>query len=142
MNNSFSLDDLRAEVEREFEPLKLTIGEEELVLRNPLRMPQKDREVLSQAFEELDRLTGLATEYQKVSEAAEKDESVEVPEIDSRKLEADILVATKNVLKAAVGSKGGTRLFTSLGDDLQLAQKVLLVWAEKVKPGEASSSED
>lgn len=144
MSNVWDLDSMREEIEQEFQPFQMTVAGQTIVLRNPIRMPKKERKALQEALEELNKMTTEVTAVQDQIEKSEKDETGEtpMPEFDSVEFEERILAASKQVLRLAAGGKEGTLLVNALGDDLQLTQKLIQRWGEVVKPGEASSSEN
>jgi hypothetical protein len=140
MSEVFDLDSLREEVEREFAPLRLTVGDQEVVLGNPIRMPKEDRKALQSAFNRLDEMT-TAVQKDEAAAAKAKEEGVEYTStIDADEVEADLLVTAQSIIKIAAG-KAGTKLVNKIGDDLQLTMKLIELWGQKVSPGEASSSE-
>jgi uncharacterized protein len=140
MSENFTLDSLREEVEREFAPFKIDVDGTEVVLGNPTRMTKTARKALKNAFEELDAITTAVQADAKKAEQAEKDGTEYVSEMDAEKAEKDLLKASQKIVKVAAGEHGEL-LVKALGDDYQLTSKVIEVWAKKVQPGEASSSE-
>ncbi|GGM64800.1 hypothetical protein GCM10012275_39240 [Longimycelium tulufanense] len=115
-NNVFTLDDLRAEIERQYAPLSFSADGEEFVLRSLLRIGKKDREAI------LGKLKTLE----------DTDESTFS--------EAELVEILKFVLGAVVADGKGPRLLTILGDDLLLLRGLMERWTEATQPGEALPS--
>ncbi|GAB4584401.1 phage tail assembly protein [Nocardia sp. IFM 10818] len=123
MSNSYSLDALRADIEREFAPIIVEIAEgKSVVLRNLLRLPKKDREA---AFEHMTSMEKLESEESSV-------ESMEATGELARAIFA--LVADDKRL--------GKVLVDALTDDLALTLRLFERWVEATQPGEAQPSLD
>src|SRR5690606_41363831 len=55
MTNSYSLDDLKRDLDREFAPVTIQVGDDSVVLRNLMRVNKKDRDAVLEALNELDK---------------------------------------------------------------------------------------
>ncbi|MGW6624202.1 phage tail assembly protein [Nocardia sp. NPDC055002] len=120
MSNTFSLDDLRESVEKEFAPVRVNLSDtESVVLRNLLRLPKKDRE---KVFELMDA----------VEKAEGQDQASELEASGELALEVFLLVADDKAL--------GKKLVTAIKDDLALTLKLFGSWMEATQPGEAERS--
>lgn len=117
---SFSLDDLRAEIEREYAPLVIQAGGHEYRLTPLLRTDRKVREAV------LERLTSL--------QKAHDDDEETVLDEDAA------LENVSLVLQAVTEDGQGPRLIEQLDGDLLLSMKLLEKWTERTQPGEAKDS--
>ncbi|WP_158881992.1 phage tail assembly protein [Amycolatopsis anabasis] len=122
MTNSFSLDDLREDLDREFAPCTLTLGGEEIVLRNLMRLPEKERTEVLGALKEVEALDIESEEAQ--------------TEEDLNKMSA----ALDRVLGTVAAEGKGKKLVQAIGGDVLLGMKVLERWTEATQPGEAQNS--
>lgn len=124
MTNSYSLADLRADLDKEFAPLSLDLGAgKSVVLRNLLRVTDAEREAVLSALAEVDELHDG------------EDDSATSPEDMSRLSRAVELVLT------TVAEPGkGPALAAALNGDLMLSMKVMERWTEATQPGEAEPS--
>jgi len=124
MSNTFSLDDLRAEVENEFQPVVITVSDGTGVsLRNLLRLPKKDR----------DAVMRLVTDLQDLNDTV-ADENGEAGAED-----ADRLVDTASQILALVADNG-KKLIKELDGDLTLTMRVLEKWMASTSSGKAPQS--
>jgi hypothetical protein len=115
LSNSFTLDDLRAEVEREYAPLEITLSDGSTVtLKHLLRLPKKTRDKV------VDTLKALETK--------EGDD----PDVDV------MVDAATQVLKLVADN--GTGLVKELDGDVTLVMRVLERWMQMSQPGEAAPS--
>jgi hypothetical protein len=120
MSNVYSLDALRDDLDKEFAPLKLHIDGEEVVLRNLLRLPEKDRSAVLAAL--------------KAVEDAQVDDESGVDELD-------VLVKHMQDLLQVVAAEGkGKKLVGAIGGDMALYMKIVQMWVEVTQPGEAANS--
>jgi len=125
MSNTFSLDDLREEVEREFQPVVITVSDgTEVSLRNLLRLPKKDR----------DAVMRLVTDLQDLNDTV-ADENGEANTDD-----ADRLVDTASEILALVADNG-KKLIKELDGDLTLTMRVLEKWMASTSSGKAPQSD-
>ena len=111
MGNIFTLDNMRAEIEREFAPLQIEVDGKILTLRNLLRVPKKSRDTVY--AEEAGSLA--ATE--KTAQIA---------------LHIMPLVADDQELAKLMVS--------SIEDDLALTLRVFSSWMDSTQAGEAEGS--
>ena len=115
MVNSFTLDDLRAEVEREYAPLEITLSDGSTVtLKHLLRLPKKTRDKVVDTLKTLETKEG------------------EEPEVD------EMVDAATSVLKMV--SDHGAALVKELDGDVTLIMRVLERWMASTQPGEAQPS--
>jgi len=118
MGNVFTLDSLRAEVDKDFSPAKITLSDgSTVVLRNLLRLKKKDRDAVLEKLTELDKVSG---------------EGISVDDIATA---VDVISGVLTVV-----ADHPKELLKELDGDLQVAMKVLEVWMEATQPGEASNS--
>ena len=124
MSNVFDLDSLREELDRQFAPVTFKRGGDTFTLRNLMRVGKKER---TQVIELMNRLQ--AENIEKAEDAPEDPEQIERVQ--------DLMGA----IVAAVTAEGkGSKLLESIGDDLQLLSKIMELWQEATKPGEADDS--
>jgi len=125
MTNILSLDQLRADIEREFAPVKVALSDgTEVTLRNLLRLPKKEREKIVTLLNTLDGF----------SDANEDTDESEL-------LEQTLGVAHQILHTLSDSAAKGKQLVKELGDDMVLVMKVLEAWMEATQPGEAPTSE-
>lgn len=123
MSNSYSLDDLKRDLDREFAPLTIQVGDDSVVLRNLMRMNKKDRDAVIEALNELDKLD---------------------PEQDQENMSVEEMATITSVLdtvfeKIAADGKG-KKLVAAIDGDLALSMRILEMWTEATQPGEAENS--
>ena len=113
---TYSLAQLKADVDKIYAGLDLEIGDDDVItLKNILRLPEGDR--------------GTVTELlNKINEASEDND-----------LNA-IAKHTFEVLEIAAGTRGAD-LIAVLGDDVALAMDILGKWSEQTQVGEAEPSQ-
>jgi|SRR5690606_674357 len=121
--STYSLDELRSEIERKYAPVSIELNEyEKVVLRNLLRLPRRDRAdvfVLMDALDALDNSDAdRGADY--LQEAADLAAQVLILVADSRHL--------------------GEKLIALIGDDLALTLRIFEDWMKATQPGEAESS--
>jgi hypothetical protein len=120
MSNVFSLDALRAEVDEEFVPFKVTLADgSEVVLRSLIRLSDKTREAVLAA---LDALKG--TQGDSEGESTGVDKMAEA--------------ATKIV--ELVADSNGKKLVREIDGDLATLLHVIKKWMETTQLGEAENS--
>lgn len=119
MGKVFSLDSLREELDNKYAPVKVDVDGDVVVLRNLLRLPEKERNTAVELMTEVDKLS----------------EGEETAETMTRTHEA-----VREVLRLVAADGKGDKLVSALGDDLALAMELVRVWGEATQPGEASSS--
>jgi hypothetical protein len=120
MSNVYSLDALRQDLDREFAPLKLEVGGDEIVLRNLLRIGEKERSTVLAAL--------------KAVEESQAGEESSVADLD------EIAKHVETILQTVTADGNGKKLVTGLGGDMALAMKVVELWVEATQPGEAENS--
>ena len=124
MSNIFTLDSMREEIEREFAPFQIDLGEGKVVtLRNVLRLPKKDRE---KVYALLDQLGGTQDD---------EDEGG----LSSTEHSAEI--ALQILPLVAESEKLGRQLVEAIEEDLALTLRVFSSWMGGTQVGEADSSE-
>lgn len=123
MSNVYDLARLRADMDREFAPLRLDVDGETLTLRNVLRIDDKDRKPV------LDALSTVQAAF-----SNEEGEGVSPEAIDAA------AEAIETILRAVTADGKGEKLVRHLNGDLALSLKVINLWAEASQPGEASGS--
>lgn len=121
MSNVFTLDSMREEIEREFAPFQISVDGQVLTLRNVLRLPKKEREVV----------------YGLLDELGKKDE--DVSGLTSTEKSAGI--ALKIIPVVADSKPLANSLVKQIEDDLALTLKVFSAWMEGTQAGEADGSE-
>ena len=113
---TFTLDELRAEVEREFAPLTITLSDgSTATLKNLLRLPKKTRDKVVDTLKTLE---------------SKEDEDQDI----------DAMVdAVTSVLKMV--SDNGAALVKDLDGDVTLMMRVVERWMSSTSPGEATPSD-
>ncbi|GAA1940429.1 phage tail assembly protein [Amycolatopsis minnesotensis] len=124
MSTLYTLDKLREDVDREFAPLKIAVGDATYVLRNLLRIDETDRDAVMEAMKDVE------------AAAADEDTETEADLDDVKKFTAAI-----NFVLATVTADGkGAKLIEAFNGDMMVAMKVLELWSEATQPGEARNS--
>lgn len=136
-SNQFNLDNLRRELEAEYAPMKVEVGEETYVLQSLMRISKERRKAVIEHFKALEADTPE-------DESGEKEEGK--VEVDLASLDVDeenVLIAVKGILSNVVqGPEGRGRQFVELlGDDMMLHMRLLEKWTKATQPGEAPSSQ-
>lgn len=127
MTNKFTLDQLRVDLDRQFAPLVIEVGDEQYTLRNLIRCNEKERDSVRDALKVVETAQ---------SQTADEDESA-ADDMDTLKKMA---AALESVIATVTADGRGRKLVTALGGDVALAMKVVEVWTEATRPGEAESS--
>lgn len=122
MTDSYSLENLKADLDRQFAPLALEAGGQKLVLQNLLRLGEKDRAAVMAALAEVE------------DSGDSVDGSGSVADLDR------LSAAVTTVLRTVTADGKGDKLIASLAGDVMLAMKVIELWAEATQPGEAQNS--
>jgi hypothetical protein len=113
---TFTLDELRAEVEREFAPLTITLSDgTDCTMRHLLRLPGKVREQVVETLKLLEPKEG-----------------------EDQDVDATIDAAT-TILKLV--SDNGAKLAKELDGDVAMTMKVLERWMASTQVGEATPSD-
>ena len=124
MSNIFTLDSMREEIEREFAPFQIDLGEDKVVtLRNVLRLPKKDRE---KVYALLDQL-GNTQDDEDEGGLSNTERSAEI--------------ALQILPLVAESEKLGRQLVEAIEEDLALTLRVFSSWMGGTQVGEADSSE-
>lgn len=125
MSNIFTLDSMREEIERQFAPCEIDLGGGNVVtLRNVLRLPKKDRDVVYALLDELGD--------------TQKDDAGE-DETGLSGTEAAAEIALKIIPLVAENQRSGEQLVEAIGDDLALTLRVFSSWMNGSQAGEADS---
>ena len=122
MSNSYTLEDLQADLDKEFSPVKLTAGGREFKLRNLMRLSDAERESVFRALEV------VSTDTEDESET-----------LDSEAMAA-MSDAVWTMLRALPADGRGEELVELIGGDLALGMKVVSIYTEATQPGEATDS--
>src|SRR5690606_14561167 len=108
MTNSYSLDDLKRDLDREFAPVTIQVGDDSVVLRNLMRMNKKDRDAVLEALNELDKLD---------PEQDEQNMSVE---------EMSVITSALDTVFEKIAADGkGKKLVAAIDGDLALSMRIL-----------------
>lgn len=117
-DNAFTLDDLRAELEREYAPFTFRVGDEAFVLASLMREDKETRRAVTRKLKALE-------------DAHNGDEE----------LDEDAVLESLGYVFAKVTRDGkGRRLMDLLGGDILVAMKLLEKWVKATQPGEANGS--
>lgn len=122
MSNIYTLDDLKNDLDREFAPLTIQIGDDNLVLRNLMRVNEKDRETILAALKTVEDSSG------------KEEDDLGVDEVTA------LGQAINTVLQLIVGDDKGAKLVAYVDGDLMLAMKIMELWTGATQPGEAQNS--
>lgn len=115
MSNVFTIESLNDELNRQYAPFTFQAGREKFVLRQVLRLPETERDLVFTQLQELDK--------------AQDDHDVKA-------LEAVVWT----VLKTVVDGGKGDRLKDVLNSDLASAMVLVNKWMESTQVGEAEDS--
>lgn len=128
MSNTFTLDSMREELEKEFAPVELVLPDEsKVILRSLLRTPRRNRKM---AFEVLEKIQSVSVDGDE--EAKDTDTLSQMAEFADLALQLFALVADTEA--------GGLKLVSSIEDDMPLVFRVFEAWMESTQAGEAVSS--
>ena len=120
---TFTLDQLKADVEKNYATLSIEIGaDDKIELRNILRIDKAPRAEIMAQLDKLDKV-------QKNEELGQ-----------SEQLEQTTKIARDIVSRAA--GKRGEDLLAVIGDDDALLMEILSKWTEATQAGEAENSSD
>jgi hypothetical protein len=124
MSNVFTLDSMREEIEREFAPCQVELGDGKTVtLRNLLRVPRKNRE----------EIYGLLDELSDAQKAEGDDAGLAATEKSAQ-------IALRILPLVADSEKLGRQLVESIEEDLALTLRVFSRWMDGTQAGEAEGS--
>jgi Mycobacteriophage tail assembly protein len=131
MANTFTLDNLRADIDKEFSPVRLTLSDgDEIVMRSILRLGEKDRKAV---LEHITKLQEAGSEVEPSGDA-EKDTAE-----GAKRFEA--LQKHSSAIIEKIAQKGkGRKLLAELDGDVPLTLRIISTWIEATEPGEAESS--
>ena len=119
MTNSYKLDDLRRDLDQQYQPLIIEVGRQQYPLRNILRMGQSDRTEIREALIEIRSL------------------------LDDEEAGVDLLTPLANrIIEKAVADGKGPALVEHLNGDVAMSMRIINLWTEATHPGEASGSPD
>lgn len=120
---TYSLDQLRADVEKNYATLTIEVGEDDKIdLRNVLRIEPEQRNKIMALLDDMEKL--------------QDDDDVSQVE----QLEKTTGIA-REALRLAAGKRGND-LVKIIGTDDALAMEILSKWTESTQAGEAGSSSD
>lgn len=124
MSNVYTLETLKADLDREFAPLVVELGGKRIILRNLLRINDSDRTAVMAALDKI-----------------QTDES-DTEENNDRSAEevSAMTEAVNTVLQHVCSDNMGDQLVKYIDGDLMLAMKILEMWTEATQPGEAPNS--
>lgn len=131
MSNTFTLDSMKEELQKEFAPcvIELSTGES-VTLRNLLRVPKKARDAVYPLLDEL-------TELQKTNDDKKDDEKDSLSLVETEKTAE---IAVKILGLVADPAPLGKKLVESIEDDIVLTLRVFNAWMEGTQAGEADGS--
>lgn len=114
MSNVYTLDDLRASLEKKYAPVEI----DGVVLRNVMRLSKDERKTVLDAVAQVNN---------------------DGDEQESRDLDV-LLDHIKTVITVVGEGTKGAGLAKKVGDDLALGMEILRIWSEATQPGEAQNS--
>lgn len=120
---TYSLDQLREDVENKYGDFVVEIGDgEEVRLRSALRMPKADR----------DKLRKLFNDYRDLQEKGD-DDSIGLSDDSLNMLHTQLRLL-------ATDKKAADKMLKMIGDDLAMLSGLLDAYTEATQPGEVSAS--
>lgn len=112
MSNSYTLDQLRADMDMKYAPVEIDLGKGKPVqLRHLLRLPADDRKAVRDAVES----------------------------VNSEDTAGDATLESIRTIIRTVADRGD-ELVTAIGDDLALGMHITELWMGATQPGEAENS--
>jgi hypothetical protein len=130
MSNAFSLEDLDAELEREYAPVQFTVEGQTFTLLPLLRVEKTRRKKAQEALKAFESKEDGTVVLD--ASAADGDED------ELEKLTQALKVVLANVTQGP--EYVGQMMVDKLGDDFLRHMKLMQKWSEATQPGEASSS--
>jgi hypothetical protein len=121
MSNRYTLADLRADLDKQYAPLVIDLGNGEVTLQNLLRIPEKAR---NQVFDLIDQMNDAKT-------------GDDGQDIEGAKKALEVL---GQILLVVTADGKGQALVDAIGDDMVLGMHVFQLWMEATQPGEAEGS--
>lgn len=118
--NFFKLDDMKQELERDYAPVEIEVGDDVVVLRHFMRLPTADRKAVMAVVHEL----------------PSQDEREAMTDDQLEALES----AIEKVLRTVAAEGKGGKLVDALGEDLALKSRIFNLWTESTDLGEAPNS--
>lgn len=115
MSNTYSLDQLRSDLDREFAPLVIKVDGEDLVVRNVLRLHEEER----------NKALSLIGEFEKL-------ENTEDAESVTKSFEL-----VRELLLVLVKDGKGKKLIDAIDGDDALTMSVFNKWQKETQVGEA-----
>src|SRR5690606_30188187 len=115
MTNTFTLEDLDAAIEQQFNPFVFIAGDEEFKLRNVVRLGEQERNV------RLDQLKAMENLHQ-----AEEDGTLDIK---------DVVCVIQSILKTVTADGKGAKLVKVVGDDPMRNRVLLGKWMEATQTG-------
>lgn len=126
----FTLADIQAAADAKFGDCRIALGgNEEVILRNGLRMPKEERRELTGLQKRLDALQS-------------DDEEIQQSELMPDEDQADAMTRLiRDILSLVAADKATvTTMLSRIGDDLPTLLQVLTEYGQVAQPGEASPS--
>ncbi|GAB3912704.1 phage tail assembly protein [Kibdelosporangium lantanae] len=121
MPNFYSLDTLRSDLDREFAPLELDLGSGRVVLRNLMRINDKDRTAVLQSLAQL--------------------EDIDTDENETSLTDITLLAeAVEFILRTVAADGRGDTLVQALNGDMLLGLRIIERWSEATQAPEAQDS--
>jgi hypothetical protein len=121
-NNTFTLDAMRAEIEKEFAPFTMDLGDGKVVvLRNLLRIPKKNRDTIYALLDDLNEL-----------QKNDEDSGLVNTEKSAQ-------IALEIIPLVADSEKLGRQLVEAIEEDLALTLRVFSSWMGNGDQGKADS---
>jgi hypothetical protein len=120
MSNVYTLETLRADLDKQFAPLQLDLGNGVLTLRNLMRIDESERKAVLEA---IDSIQDGDDDDEKTAEQLEQTSA-----------------ALNTVFQIVTADGKGQTLVDQIDGDLMLSMKVLELWTEATQPGEAQNS--
>ncbi|QFG04600.1 tail assembly chaperone [Mycobacterium phage Keziacharles14] len=125
MGNVFTLDSVREEVEKEFAPVTVDMGEVgSVILRNVLRVPKLRRDKVFKLIDELEATT-----------KDDKGKAIPEDELGLEHMEKTAGIAVELIRLVSDNDKLADILCTTLEDDVAMALGVFGKWMEITQPG-------
>lgn len=121
MPNLYSLADLRADLDREFAPVEVDLGSGRVVLRNLMRINDKDRTAVLQSLAQL--------------------EDIDTDENETSLSDVTLLSeAVEFILRTVAADGQGAALVQALNGDMLLGLRIIERWSEATQAPEAQDS--
>lgn len=115
MSNVYSLENLRADLDKQFAPVEVMVGRSKVTLRNLMRLGKEDRISVQDLIDKL--------------QSGDENQSAD-----------DMFDLIRSVLLVVVADDKGQTLVDAIGDDLALGMHLMERWTAATQPGEAQNS--